>query len=88
MMCLTCTFFTSGFCEPGKELIEDICVACKRGYYKDNVGYTIFHMCQKCPDSNGLERTTDYEGSVSEANCSLCKYSLWRILLKWALENC
>ncbi|XP_053393503.1 uncharacterized protein LOC123562449 isoform X2 [Mercenaria mercenaria] len=56
------------YCPVGYErnITEEVCRLCKRGFYKDNVGDDKFGSCRQCPKD-----TTDTMGAISVDNCSI-----------------
>ena len=68
----TCILIPSVYCAVGYEVNADgteTCVACERGYYKDNEGDSKFHSCIKCTPN----KTTDTKASTSEDQCEFGK---------------
>ena len=56
------------FCESGKQKIGGNCVACERGYYKNNTD-GLFGDCMICP----IDKITVTTGSTSMSDCNIGK---------------
>ena len=54
-------------CPPGKEDINENCLECKRGFYKESNAAA---ACDRCPD--GL--TTELPGADAQSLCSVRKF--------------
>ena len=60
------------FCDSGLEMIDNSCVSCERGYYKDNGvnKENDFGTCEICP----IDYITAGEGATSVDNCTIGEY--------------
>ena len=75
-------FFFLVYCPSGYEAkdlgtLNPYCSPCAIGYYKNN-NFNIYGQCQECVGNY----RTEFIASISDVNCTICKYSDWTIVME------